>query len=139
MRFKDSEDQPDRQEPGRHEEGLTSRPRARSCVACHTLGADQKPIGPHFADIAKLYKANEWVESILKPSEKIAQGYETQLILKDDGTVVSGFVISEKGCRISLRDGQGQTHLIDRDQIEERFRQVLSAMPEGLVGSLELE
>ena len=82
--------------------------KARSCNACHTSIAGQKPIGPHLADIGKRYKANELIESILKPSEKIAQGYETQRFLLENGTVVSGFVISENGRQISLRDSQGK-------------------------------
>ena len=48
-------------------------------------------------------------------------------------------VISENGRQISLRDSQGKTHVIPRDEIEERERQNVSAMPEGLAGSLELQ
>jgi putative heme-binding domain-containing protein len=113
--------------------------KARSCNACHTSAAGQKPIGPHLADIGKRYKPNELVESILKPSAKIAQGYETQMIALKSGKVLSGFVISENGRQISLRDSQGKTHVIPRDEIEERERQNVSAMPEGLAGSLELQ
>ena len=111
--------------------------RARSCNACHTSAAGQKPIGPHLADIGRRYKTNELVESILKPSEKIAQGFETQMIVLTSGKVLSGFVISENGRQISLRDSQGITHAIPRNEIEERERQKVSAMPEGLAGSLE--
>ena len=77
------------------------------------------------------------MESILKPSEKITQGFETQIIVLNSGTTLSGFVISENGRRISLRDSKGRTHVIPRDEIEDRSRQKLSAMPEGLAGSLE--
>ena len=113
--------------------------KARSCNACHTSIAGPKPIGPHLADIGKRYKANELIESIVKPSEKIAQGYETQRFLLENGTVVSGFVISENGRQISLRDSQGKTHVVERTEIEQIAHQKISAMPDGLVGSLEVE
>ncbi len=109
--------------------------RTRSCAACHTSAAGQKPVGPHLADIGKRYNAEELIESILKPSEKIAQGYETQIILLESGEVLTGFVVSETGRQIWLRDGKGTTHRIVRDQIEERNRQATSSMPAGLLGS----
>jgi putative heme-binding domain-containing protein len=110
--------------------------RERSCSSCHTATSGQTPVGPHLADIGKRYKAEELLESVLKPSEKIAQGYETQLFLLTNGEVVTGFVISETGRQIVVRDSQGKTDKITRDEIDERSRQAVSAMPEGLVGSL---
>jgi putative heme-binding domain-containing protein len=111
----------------------------RSCANCHTSLPGQQPVGPHLADIGQRYKPEELIESILKPSEKIAQGYETQVLLLTNGELVTGFVISENGRQIWLRDSQGQTHKIARDDIEERGRQPISAMPSGLVGNLEPE
>jgi putative membrane-bound dehydrogenase-like protein len=111
--------------------------RARSCMSCHTAGAGQRPVGPHLADIGKRYKADELLESLLKPSEKIAQGYETQLFLLANGEVVTGFVMSETGRQLVVRDSQGKTYKIAREDIEERSRQTISAMPEGLLGSLQ--
>jgi len=112
---------------------------SRSCSACHTSATGQKPVGPHLADIGKRYKSAELIESILKPSEKIAQGYETQAFLTESGRVISGFVTSEKGREITVRDSQGVTHRIRRDEIEERNRQKTSAMPNGLVSSLTMD
>ena len=51
--------------------------KAQSCVACHTDADGQTPKGPHLVDIGKRYKADELIESILLPSAKLAQGYET--------------------------------------------------------------
>jgi putative heme-binding domain-containing protein len=61
------------------------------------------------------------------------------VLLLTNGELVTGFVISENGRQIWLRDSQGQTHKIARDDIEERGRQPISAMPSGLVGNLEPE
>ncbi len=112
---------------------------ARSCNSCHTSSAGERPVGPHLADIGKRYKAEELVESILKPSEKIAQGYETQQVLLDSGQVYVGFVVGENGRQILLRDSQGKTHTLVRDEIELRSRQNVSSMPDGLTASLTAE
>lgn len=113
--------------------------KSRSCSACHTSAPGQKPVGPHLADIGKRYKPNELIESILKPSEKIAQGYETQAFLTVKGKVVTGFVTSERGKDITVRDSQSVVHRIPRDEIEERIRKETSAMPDGLAGSLTVD
>ena len=47
-------------------------------------------------DIGKRYKPDELVESILKPSAKLAQGYETYRFATADGRVFTGFVVSER-------------------------------------------
>jgi putative membrane-bound dehydrogenase-like protein len=51
--------------------------RNQSCVACHTTADGQFPKGPHLVAIGQRYRASELVESILRPSAKLAQGYET--------------------------------------------------------------
>ena len=68
---------------------------AQSCRACHTDADGQTPKGPHLVDIGKRYSPAELVESILKPSAKIAQGYEAYSFAMADGRVFTGFVVSE--------------------------------------------
>jgi len=53
--------------------------KAQSCNACNTDADGQALKGPHMVDIGNRYSATELVESILKPSAKIAQGFETYL------------------------------------------------------------
>ena len=62
---------------------------AQSCRACHTDADGQTPKGPHLVDIGKRYSPAELVESILKPSAKIAQGYEAYSFAMADGRVVT--------------------------------------------------
>ena len=59
----------------------------QSCRACHTVADGQMPKGPHLVDIGKRYSPAELVESILKPSAKIAQGYEAYTFAMADGRV----------------------------------------------------
>jgi len=51
--------------------------KTQSCVACHTTTDGQVPRGSHLVEIGVRYKPDELLESILKPSAKLAQGYET--------------------------------------------------------------
>jgi putative heme-binding domain-containing protein len=109
---------------------------AQSCRACHTDADGQTPKGPHLVDIGKRYSPAELVESILKPSAKIAQGYEAYRFATASGRVFTGFVVSEGAATIQIRESSGDLHELKRAELEERRRQDASAMPEGVAGNL---
>ena len=112
---------------------------AQSCRACHTDADGQTPKGPHLMDIGKRYSPAELVESILKPSAKIAQGYEAYLFAMVSGQTLTGFVVSEGAATVQIRESSGEVHELKRTDIEERRRQEPSAMPEGVAGNLTPE
>ncbi len=112
---------------------------SRSCRACHTDADGQTPKGPHLVDIGKRYSPAELVESILKPSAKIAQGYEAYSFAMADGRVFSGFVVSEGAATVQIRESSGDLRELKRSEIEERRRQETSAMPEGIAANLTPE
>jgi putative heme-binding domain-containing protein len=113
--------------------------RRQSCVACHTTADGQTPKGPHLADIGKRYKPEELIESILKPGEKLAQGYESYTFLTADGRSYSGFVVSQTADAIVIRESNSVRREVPRTEIEERVQQKPSAMPEGLGANLTPE
>ena len=112
---------------------------AQSCRACHTDADGQTPKGPHLVDIGKRYSPAELVESILKPSAKIAQGYEAYGFAMADGRVFTGFVVGEGASAVQIRESSGALRELKRSDIEERRRQEPSAMPEGIAASLTPE
>jgi putative membrane-bound dehydrogenase-like protein len=112
---------------------------SQSCIACHTYRNGQSPKGPHLVDIGKRYNREELLQSTLKPSAKIAQGFDTVAFLLFDGKVVTGFVVSESADEVVLRESNGVVRTIAQDDIEERSEQKISSMPTGLVGNLTLE
>ena len=112
---------------------------AQSCRACHTDTDGQTPKGPHLVDIGKRYSPAEIVESILKPSVKIAQGYESYGFALADGRVFTGFVVSEGASAVQIRESSGALRELKRSDIEERRRQEPSVMPEGVAGNLTPE
>ena len=113
--------------------------KAQSCSACHTDADGQTPKGPHMVDIGKRYSAAELVESILKPSAKIAQGFDTYLFTTADGRVFTGFVASESARSVLVRDASGVQRELKQSQIESRLIQKQSMMPEGIVNNLTPE
>ena len=109
---------------------------AQSCVKCHTTANGQKPKGPHLVDIGKRYKPSELVESVLKPSAKIAQGFDTYGFMTTEGRIIVGFVTSESAKQIQVRQLDGVPITIEKNQLDERVKQSKSMMPDGLVDNL---
>lgn len=111
----------------------------QGCVACHTVSQSEPIKGPLLLDISKRYKRHELIESIVKPSAKIAQGFEAQYFVSSDGKVYEGFVVRESGEEIELRNVAGISTVLKKDDIEERGKRDISVMPQGLVDKLNAE
>ena len=109
------------------------------CVNCHTVSPGETLKGPFLGGIASRYSRAELIESILKPSAKIAQGFETQLITLTNGKQVTGFVVREAGTEVELRDATGAQLVIKKTNIEEREKTKVSVMPEGLLDKESME
>ena len=113
--------------------------KSQSCSACHTSADGQPPRGPHLVDIGKRYKRAELIESLLLPSAKIAQGFDTYSFRTDDGIVVTGFVVGESAEEVTLREANGLSRVIPIEEIEARVKRELSMMPKGIVDNLTPE
>lgn len=107
----------------------------QACIACHTTANGQTPKGPHLVDIGKRYKKAELVESILNPSAKIAQGFDTYLFVMDSGKVITGFVSGESADEVQVRQTNGLALSLKKSEIELRQQKKGSMMPSGMAAS----
>jgi putative heme-binding domain-containing protein len=110
--------------------------KSQSCSNCHTTADGQNPKGPHLVDIGKRYKADELVESILRPSVKLAQGYDTYQFATVDGLILQGFIVSQRADATVIREANGVQRELKNEQIELKQQQKQSAMPDGLTVNL---
>ena len=108
----------------------------QGCIACHTVAPGEAPKGPSLLGIATRYSRADLIESILKPSAKLAQGFEPQKIATADGRTFEGFVVRESGDEVELRDAQGAVTILLKKDIEDRARGQVSIMPTGLADPL---
>jgi putative membrane-bound dehydrogenase-like protein len=108
----------------------------QSCVNCHSVAKGQALKGPYLGDISARYSRAELTESILKPSAKIAQGFETKKFALNSGQTYEGFVVREAGDEIEMRNSTGAVTVISKKDIEEQSKSELSVMPQGLLDPL---
>ena len=109
------------------------------CVACHTTRADEAPKGPFLGGIGTRYSRAELCESILKPSAKIAQGFETQWFKTKDDDVIEGFVTREGGDDLDVRNVTGVITTLAKKNLAERGKRENSVMPDALLGKATLD
>ena len=104
-----------------------------ACFVCHTLTPHDPAKGPMLGGIRERYSRADIVEAVLKPSAKIAQGFESQFFkVKNNGETIEGFVIKEGGDSVEVRNIGGVTTVIEKGDIVERGKRTASIMPEGL-------
>ncbi len=108
----------------------------QQCVNCHTVNKGDTPKGPYLGGISARYNRTELTESILKPSAKIAQGFETQWFETDEGLTFEGFVTRESGTEVEIRNTKGEQQIVSKEHIEERGKREQSIMPNGLLDTL---
>jgi putative heme-binding domain-containing protein len=108
----------------------------QGCVNCHSVAKGQAIKGPYLGDVTTRYNRTELSEAILKPSAKIAQGFETVKVALSSGQTYEGFVVREAGDEIEMRNSTGAVSIIPKKDIEERAKGELSVMPQGLLDPL---
>jgi len=106
-----------------------------TCVACHTVSQNQPQKGPYLGNIAQTYKRAELALNILDPNRTIAQGFTTNIISLNDGTVQMGFITSESGDKVTMRNAAAQEFTYAKSNIKTRETLPTSMMPMGLMAN----
>ncbi|MEM7473802.1 MAG: c-type cytochrome [Planctomycetota bacterium] len=114
--------------------------KAVNCATCHAAGQADR-VGP---DLTKISLQGEelrlhLIESLLYPSKKIKEGYESSKILTVDAQVIAGRILREENNTLTIRESSASNRLIEvsKDDIVAVRRDDISAMPENLVDQLE--
>lgn len=107
----------------------------KNCGKCHKLFGAGGEIGPDLTAF-KRDDVGRMLINIVNPSAEIREGFETFLIVTEDGRTVNGFLADQDNNVIVIRSADGQSITIERDNIEEMLPQKKSLMPEGLFSKL---
>jgi putative heme-binding domain-containing protein len=105
------------------------------CGKCHKLHDQGGQIGPDLT----AYKRDDvrhMLLNVVNPSAEIREGFENLLAVLADGRIVQGFLVEQDPQVLVLRNTDGQTISIARDEIDELVPQKKSLMPENLLKDL---
>jgi putative membrane-bound dehydrogenase-like protein len=109
----------------------------------HHAAGPSVAIGPNLADVVKKYRGDPSVvlREILEPSRTIEEKYRTITLELDDGTVLTGNVVSEDPATLTLFTAvpAPKEHKISKTSIDSRNPSALSIMPNGQLNLLGKE
>jgi putative heme-binding domain-containing protein len=110
-----------------------------TCAKCHKVRGEGKEVGPDLSEIGSKLSKEAMYVSILDPNAGISFNYETHLVALDDGSQVSGIVISQTDEEVQLKTAEAIVRKLPRDQIVAMKKQPISLMPADLQKQLKAQ
>lgn len=107
----------------------------KHCGVCHKLNGAGHEVGPDLSALTSL-STGFLLQAILNPNRDVDARYQRYTALMDDGTIVSGQIVSETDSSVTLIEQEAKQHILLRNQIDELRGSGKSAMPEGLHESI---
>jgi quinoprotein glucose dehydrogenase len=108
---------------------------AVECLRCHKIQKKGGEVGPELTGIGQKRNREYLLEAIIQPNKAIAEGFESVVVAKADGTIVSGVFRGEDPTHLRLMTSDGKLVSVAKADIEERKRGP-SAMPDDLYKKL---
>lgn len=107
---------------------------AKTCQQCHKLYGVGETIGP---DLTGSNRSNVdyLLSNIVDPSALISKEYQNSVIVTDGGRVLTGIVTTEDENSVTVRTTT-ETHVVPKEEIEERVLSATSMMPENQLKQL---
>jgi putative membrane-bound dehydrogenase-like protein len=110
-----------------------------ACIRCHIVAGHGSTVGPDLTTIGAQFPRRELIEQVLYPSRAVREGYQQVQVDTKEGASFSGIIASETADTLTLRNAQGELHVIVKAAISRRAASSLSLMPESLHAGISLE
>ncbi len=98
------------------------------CIRCHTIWEYGGNAGPGLEGIRHRMSRTELLEALIRPSAKIADGYETVIVTLKDSSAVSGTILAREAGSLKLSIGKEDILHLPKEQILE-VESLPSSMP----------
>ncbi|OWK34880.1 PVC-type heme-binding CxxCH protein [Fimbriiglobus ruber] len=105
------------------------------CLKCHAIAGAGGQVGPDMSSIGASAQVDYLIDSLLNPSAKIKEGYNSLIVTTVDDRVYTGIKVRETKTELVLRDAEDKETVIPVGDVAVR-KDGKSLMPEGLVDSL---
>ena len=104
------------------------------CANCHRFFGEGGKIGPDITG-AQRNNVRYLLDNIVDPSASVSQDYRMQVIVTEDGQVISGLVEDESERTVTVVNTTDRI-IISRNEIESQTQSAVSIMPTGLLERL---
>jgi len=123
---------------GSAEHGSAIFEKAR-CVTCHRFGDDGGEVGPELTNVNRRRMRKEILRSVLNPSHGLQAKYAADMVVTRQGRTYLGEVTNGEPGQIIVHGRDGETTVVDQNDIAEIITGKTSPMPEGLLEELTLK
>ncbi|QVL30631.1 HEAT repeat domain-containing protein [Telmatocola sphagniphila] len=107
---------------------------AVQCQRCHKIDGTGGEVGPPINGVGK--QPREYLlESIVLPNKQIAKGYESVIVVTNDGQTITGVLRGDDGTTLKIINAEGKVFNVKKTDIEEK-RPSKTAMPEDIITKL---
>ena len=106
------------------------------CLTCHAVKGQGGKVGPELSSLGGGARVSDILESILDPSARIKDGFQTSHVFTSSGQMVSGILQQQTPDYVMIRAANDQLRKLPSDDIDEITSSQLSVMPTGLVDQL---
>lgn len=100
------------------------------CAKCHRADGRGKSFGPDLKHLVQKRDPVHIVKSMLEPNARIKEGFATQTIVTAAGKTFSGLLRQETAQAVTLAQVDKPDAIIPVSEIERRFSQKVSVMPD---------
>ncbi len=104
---------------------------AQRCATCHRIGALGVDVAPDISDSRDKTRL-QILTDVLQPNRAIDANYFSYTVVTDDGLTHTGVLSAETATSVTLKQPEGKTETLRRDDIEDLRSNGVSLMPEGL-------
>jgi len=112
---------------------------AKACLACHLSHEGEGiPLGPPVASFASAGK-DSLLENILDPGREVAPQYQAFVFELNDGSLLTGIILSEDQEEVTVRMPGGIDRTFPRREVASMKGVGQSLMPDGLEATLSVE
>lgn len=106
------------------------------CATCHRNNNIGGLAGPDLTTLGTYMTPNSILESLINPNKDIKQGYETIIVTKTDGEILSGLLHRKTDVATLVRSANGEIITVPHEDLESIDVSPISLMPAGLVANL---
>lgn len=113
-----------------------------NCVGCHKLNGVGQEMGPDFTKLMPPRTPEDLLKSMLEPSEKIEEKYQSHVFSLVSGKVLTGMILEETPTEIKVIENpliSTKPVVLKKTDIDERQKSTTSIMPKGLLDKLSRE
>jgi putative heme-binding domain-containing protein len=108
------------------------------CSICHKIGDVGVQFAPDISD-SREKKPEQLLTDILQPNRAIDSNYYSYTATTVDGRVHTGVLSAETSTSVTLKQQEGKSETLRRDEIEDLHNNGVSFMPEGLEKDIPMQ